>query len=122
MDTFRDFLAKIRTFFRFTEKEGKWRPPPWPHPFPYCAPTKVEIFPTENTSSILMYLKEKENSIIFIGFLLEMKCPMGSTYCVMVWDIHFDIVTLYLMHIHQPHSYMHIKEQCITVCVNCGSY
>ena len=75
-------------------------------------------------------VKEKENSIIS-GFLLDFPqvsfhcgvsqpCPMGSTYCVIAGDTHSDIVCVYLEHFDQSRSCMHIKEGCITVCVDCG--
>ena len=75
-------------------------------------------------------LKEKENSSIG-GFLLDFlqirfhcgvsqPCSMGSTYCVIAGDTHSDIVAVYLEYFHQSNSCMHVKEGCITVCVNYG--
>ena len=39
---------------------------------------------------------------------------MGSAYWVIAVSSHSDSMTLYLNHFHQSHSYMQIKEVCIT--------
>lgn len=46
------------------------------------------------------------------------QCPMGLTYCTIVWDTYSDTVTLNLMLFNQAHSCIHIKNGCITVCIN----
>ena len=38
---------------------------------------------------------------------------MGSTYWVIAGDTPTDVVTLYLNHLNQSHSYTAIKEGCI---------
>ena len=40
--------------------------------------------------------------------------PMGSAYWVIAVSSYSDSMTLYLNHFHQSHSYMQIKEVCIT--------
>ena len=77
-------------------------------------------------------VKEKENLIIsgfLLGFLqvsfhcsVSQQCLIGLAYCVIAGGTHSDIVALYLEHFHQSHNCMHIKEGCITVCVNYGGF
>ena len=73
-------------------------------------------------------VKEKENSIIISGFLLDFLQVKFLLWCLPPVPNGFNSLgnfresILYPKHFHQSHSCMHIKEGCITACVNYGSY
>ena len=73
-------------------------------------------------------VKEKENSIIISGFLLDFLQVKFSLWCLPLVPNGFNSLgncrgsILCQKHFHQCHSCMHIKEGGITACVNYGSY
>ena len=73
-------------------------------------------------------VKEKENSIVISGFLLDFLHVKFSLWCLPTVPNGCNSLgdcrenKLYPKHFHQSHSCIHIKEGCFTACANYGSY